>query len=231
MSFNLKEFFNTLCSKNNKDDIICNKHRKKKLFFTGHEQLTISASTNTTAEKVTKMAYNIMQKYQNNPISILRYIEAKGTKVAIVPKLLPLIKFLGYEEGFIPKHNSWKAYILNIAINKALKEKITFSQEMPDMFLFCRKDLSLYFLGYQFHHWLSYQYNLPGYDYETMSLYKSTMGINANLGVLSINQLISIKDMIDRDKQALDFVTKFVREQVGAKERLNSMLKGKTVKI
>ena len=54
---------------------------------------------------------------------------------------------------------------------------------------------------------------------------------NANMNLLSINQILSIKDAIDRDKQAIEFVRKFVREQVGAKERLNSILQGKAVKI
>ena len=49
--------------------------------------------------------------------------------------------------------------------------------------------------------------------------------------MLSINQILSIKDAVDREKQAIDFVRKFVREQVGAKERLNSILLGKKVKI
>ena len=64
-----------------------------------------------------------------------------------------------------------------------------------------------------------------------MCLFRSTMNTNANLSVLGINQILSIKDAIDRDKQALDFVTKFVREQVGAKEKLKKMSDGGAVNI
>ena len=87
-------------------------------------------------------------------------------------------------------------------------------------------------MAYQFHHWLSYQYKLPGYDMESMNIFRTTFNNQkANLKGLSINQILALKDTIDRDKQAIDFVQKFVREQVGAKERLNSILQGKVVKI
>lgn len=229
MSINWKKVLEVL--NGHKNDDICNKGRTKKLFFTGHEQLSISAKSENIEEEVTNTAYNILQKYKNQPALILEYIKANGTNVVASQALSPLIKFLGYEDGFIPKHTSIKAFILNFAISRVTKEKPDFSMTLKDTFLICRKDLSLYFLAYQFHHWLSYKNNLPGYDYETLCLFRTTMNTNANLSVLDINQILSIKDAIDRDKQALDFVTKFVREQVGAKERLQKILDGKKVNI
>ena len=229
MSLDWKKILSVL--NGHKDDDICNKHRTKKLFFTGHEQLSITSKANQTEDEVSKTAYNILNKYKDQPSLILEYIKSNGTNIIANKSLFPIIKFLGYEEGFIPKHKSIKAFILNIFISKANKEKIKLSMTLDDTFLICRKDLSLYFLAYQFHHWLSYKNNLPGYDYETLCLFRSTMNTNANLSVLNINQILSIKDAIDRDKQALDFVTKFVREQVGAKERLQKMIDGKKVNI
>ena len=229
MDFDWKKILSLL--NGHKNDTICNKNKRKKLYFTGHEQLTISASTDNDESEVTKTAYEILSKYKDQPALILEYISANGTNVVADKTLLPLIKFLGYEEGFIPKHKGIKAFILNLAISKATKTKPNFSMTLNDTFLICKKDLSLYFLAYQFHHWLSYKSNLPGYDYETLCLFKTTMNTNANLSVLDINQVLSIKDAIDRDKQALDFVIRFVREQVGAKERLQKMLDGKQVNI
>ena len=229
MGFDWKKILSLL--NGHKDENICNKNRSKKLFFTGHESLSISSKTNMAADEVTKTAYNILKKYKEQPALILEYIRENGTKIVTASALKPVISFLGYEEGFIPKHTGIKAFILNLFISKTLKEKINFSMTMQDTFLICSKDLSLYFLAYNFHHWLSYKNNLPGYDYQTLCLFKSTMKTNANLSVLNINQILSIKDAIDRDKQALDFVTNFVREQVGAKERLQKILNGKQVNI
>lgn len=228
--FDWKKILNTL--NGHKEDVICNKNRSKKLFFTGHEQLSISSATNMAADEVTKTAYNILQKYKDNPGVILHYISSQGTQVVTAQGLLSLIKFLGYEEGFIPKHSGIKAFILNFAIQKVKKEKLNFSATLPDTFLICKKDLSLYFLAYNLHHWISYKNNLPGYDYKTLCIFKSTLSnANSNLSVLNINQILSIKDAIDRDKQALDFVTKFVREQVGAKEKLQKIVGGSAVNI
>ena len=230
MGFEFKNFGNSFNTNDN--DIICNLNKSKKLFFTGHEELNISAAQNATEKKVTDAAYNILQKYKNQPKMILRFIETKGTKIILAKSLLPLLKFLGYEEGFIPKHSGFKALILNIAISITQQEKCNFKAELPDVFIVCKEKLSLYFLAYQFHHWLAYKHKLPGYDTPSLSLFRNTFNnSNANLSVLSINQILSLKDTIDRDKQALDFVRKFVREQIGAKERLNSILQGKAVKI
>ena len=226
-----KKLFSKLSGHKKNNDIICNVNKSKKLFFTGYEELSISASHNATAKDVSEIAYKIMQKYMNKPNLILRYIESKGTQVILAPKLLLLLKFLGYEEGFIPAHQGIKPGILNFAIQIATKKSPNFALCIPDLFICCKKDLSLYFLTYQFHHWLSYQYKLPGYDIESMNLFKNTFNTSAGLGNLSINQILALKDTVERDKQAIDFVQKFVREQVGAKERLNNILAGKKVKI
>ena len=89
----LKRLFAILSNKDKKEDIICNLNKSKKLFFTGHEELSISASNDAKAKDVTEIAYKIMKKYINKPNFILRYIEAKGTKVILVPKLLLLLLF------------------------------------------------------------------------------------------------------------------------------------------
>jgi len=230
-TMNLKKTFSALFGKSNNSEEICNLNKSKKLFFTGHEELSISASHDAKAKDVSEIAYKIMQKYINKPNLILRYIESKGTKVVLAPKLSLFLKIIGYEPGFIPAHSGIKAGILNFAVQIAAKETPNFALCIPDLFICCQKELSLYFLSYQFHHWLSYQYKLPGYDIESMNLFKNTFNTNSNLHCLSINQILSLKDTVERDKQAIDFVQKFVREQVGAKERLNSIIAGKAVKI
>jgi len=230
MGFDFKNFGNNSSATDN--DIICNMNRTKKLFFTGHEELSISANSNAKEQKVSEAAYNILQKYKNQPKMVLKFMETKGTKIILAPALSVFLKILGYEEGFIPKHTGFKAFILNVAISLVQQEALDFSASVPDLFIVCKKDLSLYFLAYQFHHWLSYKHKLPGYDNTTLSLFRSTFNnSNANMNVLNINQILALKDAIDRDKQAVEFVRKFVREQVGAKERLNSILQGKAVKI
>lgn len=227
-----KSLLMKLFGKNNNNDIICNKNRTKKLYFTGHEELTISVSNDKIVEKISDTSYKILQKYKDKPQLILKFIESKGTKVVVLPALLPFLKFLNYEEGFIPKHSNTKAFILNLLISILQKEKFNFHAELPDLFIVCKKDISLYFLAYQFHHWLSYQNKLPGYDTETLNLFRNTFNNDrANMSLLSINQILSLKDAIDRDSQAIEFVRKFVREQVGAKEKLNFILNGKKINI
>jgi len=227
MAFDFKNFGNNTTS-----DAICNLNRTKKLFFTGHEELSISANSNKKEAKVSEIAYNILYKYKNNPKMILKFMETKGTKIVYSKLLAPVLKILGYEEGFIPKHSGVKAFILNFFMNLFADKKIVLNSCMGDTLITCKDNISLYFIAYQFHHWLSYKHKLPGYDSETMNLFRTTFNHdNVNMSVLSINQILSLKDAIDRDKQAVEFVRKFVREQVGAKERLKSMLQGQAVKI
>ena len=176
--FNLVEIFKVLFNKKTDNDVICNLNKSKKLFFTGHEELCITAATDSIADEVSQKAYTVLQKYKDKPHLILKFMEAKGTKVVLAPTLLPLLKFLGYEEGFIPKHSGSKAGILNFAISCASKETPNFKTEVPDLFIVCKKDLSLYFLAYQFHHWLSYKHKLPGYETDTMNLFRNTFNTN-----------------------------------------------------
>ena len=228
MTFDFKNFSNN----SNASDTICNLNRSKKLFFTGHEELSISANSNKKEAKVSEIAYNILFKYKNNPKMILKFMETKGTKVIYSPILKLFLKILGYEEGFIPEHSGLKAFILNFLAYFFGEKQISLSYTMKDTLITCTDKLTLYFVAYQFHHWLSYKHKLPGYDTETMNLFRSTFNnANVNMSVLSINQILSLKDAIDRDKQAVEFVRKFVREQVGAKQRLQSMLQGQSVKI
>ena len=232
MGFILEKIFNKLFARNNNDELICNKGKSKKLFFTGNEELMISSSNDKKADEVTKLAYTMLQKYKDKPEAILQFMESKGTKIVLVPQLLPLLKFLGYEEGFIPKHCSWKAFVLNFAIQTCLKETHNLSFEMPDVLITCKKDINVHFIAYHFHHWLSYINELPGYNAKTLSLFRATFNNpKANMNLLSINQILSLKDIIDRDRQAIDFVQKFVREQVGAKKCVDNMISGQTVNI
>ena len=70
-----KNFWKNLFYKKNDAELICNKNRSKKLYFTGHEELTISVSNDKIVERINDVAYKIMQKYKDKPQLILKFIE------------------------------------------------------------------------------------------------------------------------------------------------------------
>ncbi|MDD3593114.1 MAG: hypothetical protein PHX18_00630 [Candidatus Gastranaerophilales bacterium] len=229
MNFNLKSFFH----KDSQDkDIISNKHKSKKLFFSGHESLTISTSSEDKAKKITELTRNILKKYMNKPNLILKFMEAKGTKIVLAAHIAPVLKLLKYEEGFIPSHKGFGAFILNFAVELSNKEKPSFSFIAPDMFISIKKDVSLYLLAHHFHHWMAYQNQLPGYETDALCIFRHVINEpNPNFSSLSINEILSLKDVIERDKEAVEFVQEFVREHIGAKEKLTSALNGENIKI
>ena len=54
---------------------------------------------------------------------------------------------------------------------------------------------------------------------------------NINLGNIGIKRMLRLKDIIERDKEAIDFVQNFARENIGAKNCVNDILSGKKVNI
>ena len=61
---------------------------------------------------------------------------------------------------------------------------------------------------------------LPGFDDEAQQKFKKIFEyeIDANVQTLTYEEIISLKEAIARDIEAIDFVTKLAKEQDGAKK-------------
>lgn len=215
-------------------NIIDNTGRQNKTYFTCNESLVLTAKTLKQSEQTTKLAKEILKKYIEEPKKLLEFIEAKGTKVIVANHIEKILTLLKLEEGFITPVKGFKALILSLAINVLSKNKIKVGFSTPEMFVMRSCNLNIYSLAHQFHHWLAYKKRLPGYEKGTMDIFKNIWQIDATPGGiegLSINEILSLKDAIDRDKDAIDFVKSFAREHIGSKDSLNKIKEGRKVSL
>lgn len=219
--------------KMNKDN--ASKDKLKKTYITECEDLTLSSKAKKLSEQLNELAKNLVKASKDDYSGLLAIMQSGNVKIIVNQSLKLPMKLLGYEEGLIPSHCSIKALFLSICIKLFTKSDIKISFELPDLFITSKKKLDFYFLAHQFYHFLSYKNNLPGYDYKTFSLFTNLMHTK-NISIVSfrnmnLDKMLALKDIIERDKEAINFVQTFARENIGAKNCINEILSGKTVNI
>ena len=210
-------------------------NKLKKTYITEHEDLTLSSKAKKISEQINVLANNLVKASMNDCSGLLAIMQSGNVKIIVTQSLKLPMAILGYEEGLIPSHCSIKAFLLSICIKLFTKTNIRISFELPDLFITSKKKLEFYFLAHQFYHFLSYKNNLPGYDYKTFSLFTSLMHTkntsNISFRNMSLDKMLALKDIMERDKEAIDFVQTFARENIGAKNCVDEILSGKTVNI
>jgi hypothetical protein len=213
---------------------IDNTGKINKTFFTKNETLVLNAKSKKKSEETTNMAKDILKKYIKEPEKLFQFIESKGTNVVILANADKILTFINEEEGFITPLKGFKALFLSIMINIFSSRKIPLGFKTPEMFIMRNMNLNIYSLAHQFHHWLAFKKKLPGYEQETMHIFKNIWQLDKNqseIHNLSINTILSLKDAIERDREAIDFVKSFAREQEGSLTSLNLIKEGKKVSL
>lgn len=211
------------------------KNKLKKTYITECEDLTLSSKAKKISEQVNELAKNLIKATKDDYSGLLAIMQSGNVKIIITQNLKLPMEILGYKEGLIPSHCSIKALLLSIFIKLSTKSDIKISFELPDLFITSKKNLEFYFLAHQFYHFLAYKNKLPGYDYKTFSLFTSLIHnkntSNISFRNMSLDKMLALKDIIERDKEAIDFVQSFARENIGAKNCIEEILSGKTVNI
>ncbi|MFH0702564.1 MAG: hypothetical protein V2B14_03375 [bacterium] len=200
--------------------------KKVKTFLTSNDILQINGSIKLDVEEINKEAKEVLKKYINNPEGLLKFIESKGTTVIRMPHVEKFLSLIGEDEGFIMPLNGFKAILLTTMINILSKTQIKIKNETSEMFVIRNKPVNIYFLIHQYHHWLTYMEGLPGYEEKTVNNFKSLWIPNfgmANINKMSLGEILSLKEAIERDIEAIDFVKEITRELIGAKKCINRL--------
>ncbi len=177
-------------------------------------KLFLNSKTEQNKKKRDEDVKEIVTQNLKHPEMLLEYIEKNGTKVFKIPYADKLLKFVGEEEGFITPTKGINAFVLNIALEK----KLGFKTE--PMFVLNNTPVNIYKMAHQFHKWYGYRMQLPGFDDEVQQKFKKIWEyeIDENIQTLSYEDIMSLKEAIHRDIEAIDFVTKLAKESDGAKK-------------
>ncbi len=213
------------------------KYKKKsssKTYVTAGETLYLNAQEKLDAKEVIENAKNIFKENLDELEKIFEYIAAKGTPVIKLKKADTLLWFVGQEEGFIPPQKNIKALALCLLINIFSKEKLGFDFETKGMFVFRDTTLSPYLLAYHLYHWMAYSKNLSGYDERTARQFKNIFVLEQDIMArksLSIEEILSLKEAIAREIEAIDMVVQLAKEVSGAKKASDKLKKDGNISI
>ena len=208
--------------------------KTSKKFFTSKDSLSIDAKQIFIKEEINAEARSILKKAVNNPEILVNFIKSKGTGVIKSKYMKPVLFLLGEQEGFLPPMKGFKAFTLAFLLNIISSAKLKTDFQTPALFALDDKPINIYFLSHQFHLWLSYINELPGFDETTRKNFKNVWDSNVDsmeIGRLSIEEILSLKDAIARDIEAIKFVKEMTREFVGQKQSLEKIKQGGSANI
>jgi hypothetical protein len=189
--------------------------------ITATETLHLDAQEKLVAKETVEKAKSIFKENLTEPGKIFDYIKAQGTPVFTIPKANKVLWFVGEEEGFITPKFGFGAWFLCAVINILSKEKISFTFKTPAMFVVRTYELSPYFLAYQLYHWMAFSRNLAGYDPKTVKNFKNIFNLENDVLArkrLSIEEILSLREAIARDVEAIDMVVQLALEVSGQKK-------------
>lgn len=175
--------------------------------------LEFSTRSEEEKNKLNFFVKNIVKDYLKNPDGMLDYIEKHGTEVHRVSYADVFLKVIGEEEGFITPKKGLQALYLNLILLK----KPSFKTQ--EMFILRNGTVNVYYMIHQFHKWSGFKMGLPGFDDE--NLFKEAL--NNKSTPMSIEDILSLKEAIARDREAIDFVIELSKEYSGSKKALNKI--------
>lgn len=196
--------------------------------------------TRKRLSKVSKAAKEAVQKHYRTPEALKGFIESYGTPVYVLPdgffgeiQAKMTIACLGFQYGYIPKPTGAKALkryqkLLSwlegtCSRNHKALQAPAFSvssadNELQGIFLLCASQFNVPYLTHQLHHWMACRSGAEGYCDKAQALYKSFWQEHhgqvtpALLKKMGTAELLTLRQAINRDMEALEFLRAMVDE-------------------
>src|SRR5574344_112206 len=187
--------------------------------------LTLSNETERNRARVDFELKNILKQAQNNPQKLLNFIEKKGTSVYKIPYANVLLGLILEEEGLIYEKKGLTALYLSAVISILSGSGLKFKLKTEPMFVMRDLPVDAYYMIHQFHKWYALKLNLPGFDYHAQENFKKFFNKNNDeeLNKLNIDEILSLKDAISRDVDAINFVVDLAKSTEGSKKALQKI--------
>ena len=169
-------------------------------------------------EKIDSDIQDILKNLKSNPENIIEYLKSNNIEVHILPNAQHALFHIHEKEGFISERHGYRALIINVLIGNGFKfhtEPLIIFSKNPDIYNLIRA----------FYSWYSMKEGISGFDENSQKLlYKLRDENDENLiSRLSLQQIESLRSAISADVHAIEFVTKFAKENAGAKKALNKI--------
>jgi hypothetical protein len=198
--------------------------------FTGDDTLSIKGKQMLLKEEINKEARSVIKEAMTNPEILAKFIRSKGTLITKSRYMDKILALMGEEEGFVTPMSGSRALFFTLMTNIFCDVKLEIGCKTPELFAFREEPVDIYTFSHQFHLWLSYQNRLPGFEEKNMRNFKNFWQ-SQSTAYFSVEEIISLKDIIARETEAVDFVTEIAREFVGQKNSLQKLLEGNAVDL
>ena len=172
-------------------------------------------------KRIEKNIENLVRKAKNNPYRLIAYIEKHGTPVYRINNANKILAVINETEGFITPKKGIKAVYLNIIINRKVSVRFT------ECFVLRNMQLNPYYTIHQFYSWYAFKSGFAGYEYEAQENLKKVIyskNRQEKINALGISDILSVKEAVRRDIEALDFVIKLSQNTEGAKKAFEKMM-------
>ena len=172
-------------------------------------------------EKISRLVKTYLSK-ENGIEELFKYIKGAKTPVYLNKFANKILSFINEDEGFILPKKGLKALYLNLF----LRGKFSFKTD--EMFVISSYNVNLYALLYQFYNWYMYKMDLDGLDIETQENFKHVFEIceTSKIQSLTYDEIINLKNAINRDVEAIDFVLDFAKNNEMSKRGLEKIKQG-----
>lgn len=209
------------------------KNGLSKIAFHGDNELVLNVETEKAKTELDKKVKEIIKDKLDNPEKLLSFIKEQGTDVFRINNADILLSIIGEEEGFITPLNGLKAFWTNLFVNFAVYKKIVISFKSNEMFILRPLPVDIYYMIHQFHKWYSFKLELPGFNYKEQENFKKIFKTlkQEDITTLTLGEIISLKEAIARDVEAIDFVVNLSKEYDTSKKLLKRLKTGNAVNI
>ncbi|MCR5266319.1 MAG: hypothetical protein K6E29_06970 [Cyanobacteria bacterium RUI128] len=170
-------------------------------------------------EKIEDDIRAVLKKYKNNPEEIANFFEnTLGVKVYRVKNVKKVLKRITEEDGLITERTGFRALRLNWITKQKLRLK-TETMVLTDL------EPDIYLLINSLHKWYIRREGFPGFDEKSQRLLKkfNKKNVDKLMKKLSIKEIQGLRDAIQRDVQAIEFVEDYAKKNQGAKKALEKM--------
>ena len=201
------------------------KNKSSNVFLSQSGVVKLNAHDEQRAKNVYHKAKEFLKKHIKEPDNILRYIENHSTIIVRMKHIEKVCLLLNIAPGFLPKQKGFKTFCLSVMIKLFYDKNAEISSELPDMFLLGVNTPNVYILAHQFYHWMAYKSSLPGYDEQTQRNFRNIWKLQKSEEIkkLSVSEILSLKDAIARDVDALDMVRELSVEFAGQKKCIDKI--------
>lgn len=184
--------------------------------------LNLTVKTEENRAILEKNLAVILKSFENSPEQMLIYIERNGTPVIRDEKASKVLDIIREEQGYIRELKGLKALILNLMLFKK------FSFKTSEMFLLNEGQIDQYAMIHQFYKWYAMKTGMPGFDAEAQDNFRKYIDEKSylNMKTLDVNDILSLKDAIERDVDAINFVEKIAKQNEGSKKAMKKMTDG-----